>query len=185
MGVGGWGHRIAISLQLSWDWNCDLAVWGSGWCESSHFSSQTGVRWPPSSQPSGVITVCKNSNVVFSPLFPGSDNLARFGGLEDLVNNEADDTWDNKAAHRISAIHFLDADEDDDDEKVRVALSTFPSYSSCWIFAERLSSVHLPVTRLKIQEVPEKIATLGCVYVVLYFFHFRYVMIYKLLNKES
>lgn len=51
----------------------------------------------------------------------GSDNLARCGALESLVNDMADDTWDNKAVNRISAIHFLDEDEDDDDEKVRLA----------------------------------------------------------------
>lgn len=50
----------------------------------------------------------------------GSDNLARCGALESLVNDMADDTWDNKAVNRISAIHFLDEDEDEDDEKVRV-----------------------------------------------------------------
>lgn len=51
----------------------------------------------------------------------GSDNLARCGALESLVNDMADDTWDNKAVNRISAIHFLDDDEDEDDEKVRPA----------------------------------------------------------------
>ncbi|XP_049927787.1 leucine-rich repeat-containing protein 1 [Epinephelus moara] len=47
----------------------------------------------------------------------GSDNLARCGALESLVNEMADDTWDNKAVNRISAIHFLDDDEEDDDDK--------------------------------------------------------------------
>ena len=51
----------------------------------------------------------------------GSDNLARCGALESLVNDVADDTWDSKAMNRISAIHFLDDDEDEDDEKVRPA----------------------------------------------------------------
>lgn len=50
----------------------------------------------------------------------GSDNLARCGALESLVNDMADDTWDNKATNRISAIHFLDDDEEEeDDDKVR------------------------------------------------------------------
>lgn len=57
----------------------------------------------------------------FYEMRAGSDNLARCGALESLVNNTADDTWDNKAVNRISAIHFLDDDEDDDDEKVRLA----------------------------------------------------------------
>lgn len=54
--------------------------------------------------------------------FTGSDNLARCGALESLVNDMADDTWDSKAVNRISAIHFLDDGEDEDDEKVRPAL---------------------------------------------------------------
>lgn len=46
----------------------------------------------------------------------GSDNLARCGALESLVNDMADDTWDNRAMNRISAIRFLE-DDDEDDEK--------------------------------------------------------------------
>eukprot|EP00064_Thunnus_orientalis_P004650 superscaffoldBa00000427_g4662 len=46
-----------------------------------------------------------------------SDNLARCGALESLVNDMADDTWDNKAMNRISAIHFLDDDDEEDDDK--------------------------------------------------------------------
>lgn len=51
-------------------------------------------------------------------MITGSDNLARCGALESLVNDMADDTWDNKAVNRISAIHFLDDDEEEDDDKV-------------------------------------------------------------------
>ncbi|KAI3363131.1 hypothetical protein L3Q82_011784 [Scortum barcoo] len=47
---------------------------------------------------------------------PGSDNLARCGALESLVNDMADDTWDNKAVNRISAIHFLDDDDEEEDD---------------------------------------------------------------------
>uniref|UniRef100_A0A8C5HH88 Disease resistance R13L4/SHOC-2-like LRR domain-containing protein n=1 Tax=Gouania willdenowi TaxID=441366 RepID=A0A8C5HH88_GOUWI len=47
----------------------------------------------------------------------GSDNLARCGALESLVNDATDDTWDNKVTNRISAIHFLDEAEDEDDEQ--------------------------------------------------------------------
>ena len=49
----------------------------------------------------------------------GSDNLARCGALESLVNDVVDDTWDDRAMNRISAIHFLDDNDDEDDEKVR------------------------------------------------------------------
>lgn len=34
------------------------------------------------------------------------------------MNDMADDPWDNKAVNRHSAIHFLDEDYDEDDEKV-------------------------------------------------------------------
>lgn len=51
---------------------------------------------------------------------PGSDKLSRCGALESLVNDMADDTWENKGRNRISAIHFLDDDDDEeDDDKVR------------------------------------------------------------------
>uniref|UniRef100_A0A3Q3IBG7 Disease resistance R13L4/SHOC-2-like LRR domain-containing protein n=1 Tax=Monopterus albus TaxID=43700 RepID=A0A3Q3IBG7_MONAL len=47
----------------------------------------------------------------------GYDKLSRCGALESLVNDVADDTWDNKVTHRISAIHFLDEEEEEDDDK--------------------------------------------------------------------
>ncbi|XP_029691509.1 leucine-rich repeat-containing protein 1 [Takifugu rubripes] len=46
-----------------------------------------------------------------------SESLARCGAVESLVNDMADDTWDSKAVNRHSAIHFLDDDYDEDDEK--------------------------------------------------------------------
>lgn len=77
--------------------------------------------------------------VFFYETCAGSDNLARCGALESLVNDMADDTWDNKAVNRISAIHFLDDDEDDDDEKVRLASwsSKVQTDLSIWIEAVR------------------------------------------------
>lgn len=39
------------------------------------------------------------------------------------MNDTGDDTWDNKATNRISAIHFLDDDEEDDEDTVRPASS--------------------------------------------------------------
>ncbi|KAL0964659.1 hypothetical protein UPYG_G00327170 [Umbra pygmaea] len=55
---------------------------------------------------------------VLLPQLPlGSDNLARCGALESLVNDVAEDTWNDKATNRISAIHFLDEDDEEDDEK--------------------------------------------------------------------
>lgn len=59
-----------------------------------------------------------------------SDNLARCGALESLVNEMADDPWDSKVLNRHSAIHFLDDDYDEDDEKVRLKLSKTPL--GCW-----------------------------------------------------
>uniref|UniRef100_A0AAZ3PK56 Leucine rich repeat containing 1 n=1 Tax=Oncorhynchus tshawytscha TaxID=74940 RepID=A0AAZ3PK56_ONCTS len=63
------------------------------------------------------------------PLEPeskGSDNLARCGALESLVNDMVDDTWGDKAMKRISAIHFLDDDDDEDDEKGRLMRQATP-----------------------------------------------------------
>lgn len=37
-----------------------------------------------------------------------------------------DDTWDSQALNRNSAIHFLDDDYDEDDEKVRLELPKTP-----------------------------------------------------------
>uniref|UniRef100_A0A672LU79 Leucine-rich repeat-containing protein 1-like n=1 Tax=Sinocyclocheilus grahami TaxID=75366 RepID=A0A672LU79_SINGR len=47
----------------------------------------------------------------------GSDNLARCGALESLVESSVlDDTWDDKAPNRMSTIRFMEDDEDEDDE---------------------------------------------------------------------
>lgn len=47
---------------------------------------------------------------------PGSDNLARCGGMESLVNDIANETWDNNGVNRTSVIHFVDGDDVDDDD---------------------------------------------------------------------
>ncbi len=50
----------------------------------------------------------------------GSDNLARCGALESLVESGMlDDTWDDQATNRMSTIRFMEEDDDDDDEEVR------------------------------------------------------------------
>lgn len=50
----------------------------------------------------------------------GSDNLARCGALESLVESSMlDDTWDDKATNRMSTIRFMEDDDDEDDEEVR------------------------------------------------------------------
>uniref|UniRef100_A0A3B3T4T8 Leucine rich repeat containing 1 n=1 Tax=Paramormyrops kingsleyae TaxID=1676925 RepID=A0A3B3T4T8_9TELE len=46
----------------------------------------------------------------------GSDKLARCGALESLVNDIVDDMWDEQAMHRISAIRFVE-DEDEEEEQ--------------------------------------------------------------------
>ena len=55
--------------------------------------------------------------MVFS--LPGavSDNLARYNALASLVNEVAEEGWDDHAPNRISAIHFLEDGEDDDDRE--------------------------------------------------------------------
>uniref|UniRef100_A0A9J7ZYF6 Leucine rich repeat containing 1 n=2 Tax=Cyprinus carpio TaxID=7962 RepID=A0A9J7ZYF6_CYPCA len=48
----------------------------------------------------------------------GSDNLARCGALESLVESSMlDDTWDDKATNRMSTIRFMEDDDDEDDEE--------------------------------------------------------------------
>ncbi|MEE6476605.1 hypothetical protein FKM82_011138 [Ascaphus truei] len=52
----------------------------------------------------------------------GQDNLQRCGAFESLVNDMSDETWNERAINRISAIRFLDdekeeEEEDDDDGK--------------------------------------------------------------------
>lgn len=61
--------------------------------------------------------VCKN-NLCICCL--GSDNLARCGAVESLVESGMlDDTWDDKATNRMSTIRFMEEDDDEDDEEVR------------------------------------------------------------------
>ncbi|XP_051506850.1 leucine-rich repeat-containing protein 1-like isoform X1 [Myxocyprinus asiaticus] len=48
----------------------------------------------------------------------GSDNLARCGALESLVESGAlNDTWDDTATNRMSTIRFMEEDVDEDDEE--------------------------------------------------------------------
>uniref|UniRef100_A0A671LBE1 Leucine-rich repeat-containing protein 1-like n=1 Tax=Sinocyclocheilus anshuiensis TaxID=1608454 RepID=A0A671LBE1_9TELE len=55
---------------------------------------------------------------VLLPQQPCSDNLARCGALESLVESSVlDDTWDDKAPNRMSTIRFMEDDEDEDDEE--------------------------------------------------------------------
>lgn len=54
----------------------------------------------------------------------GSDNLARCGALESLVESGIlDDTWDDKALNRMSTIRFMEDDDDDEDDDVRKKLA--------------------------------------------------------------
>lgn len=66
---------------------------------------------------------CEAEYVLFF-FFILSDNLARFDGLDSLVNGMVDDTWANAVdANRKSTIQFADDEEDDeDDDKVRPAI---------------------------------------------------------------
>ena len=150
--VGGREDCVAVSLWLSWD----LKLWSGSFrlpvmwqlsfleladcreaiittililiCWSIHFNSHSVI-------PSERADVCVNSsnvNCVVSFLYTitGSDNLARCGALESLVNDMADDTWDNKAVNRISAIHFLDNEEEEDDDKVSKTKGKFHYHPS-------------------------------------------------------
>lgn len=52
-----------------------------------------------------------------------TDNLPRCGALESLVNEMSDETWNERAVNRVSAIRFLE-DEKDEEENEMVC---FPS----------------------------------------------------------
>ncbi|XP_071998382.1 leucine-rich repeat-containing protein 1 isoform X2 [Engystomops pustulosus] len=52
----------------------------------------------------------------------GQDNLPRCGAFESLVNDMSDDTWNERAMNRISAIRFLDDEKEDDDDETATLL---------------------------------------------------------------
>uniref|UniRef100_F6RCX3 Leucine rich repeat containing 1 n=1 Tax=Xenopus tropicalis TaxID=8364 RepID=F6RCX3_XENTR len=57
----------------------------------------------------------------------GQDNLPRCGAFESLVNDMSDETWNEKAMNRISAIRFLDdTKEEDDDESATLLRRATP-----------------------------------------------------------
>uniref|UniRef100_A0A671N793 Leucine-rich repeat-containing protein 1-like n=1 Tax=Sinocyclocheilus anshuiensis TaxID=1608454 RepID=A0A671N793_9TELE len=60
---------------------------------------------------------------VLLPQQPCSDNLARCGALESLVEGGMlDDTWDDKTPNRMSTIRFMEDDDDDEDDEERTLL---------------------------------------------------------------
>ncbi|KAM4771847.1 leucine-rich repeat-containing protein 1 isoform 1-T1 [Rhinophrynus dorsalis] len=52
----------------------------------------------------------------------GQDNLPRCGAFESLVNDMSDETWNEKAMNRISAIRFLDDTKEEDDDETATLL---------------------------------------------------------------
>ncbi|XP_034292604.2 leucine-rich repeat-containing protein 1 isoform X1 [Pantherophis guttatus] len=46
------------------------------------------------------------------------DNLPRCGALENLVNEMSDETWNERAVNRVSAIRFLDDEKDEEDNEM-------------------------------------------------------------------
>lgn len=61
-----------------------------------------------------------------------TDNLPRCGALESLVNEMSDETWNERAVNRVSAIRFLE-DEKDEEENEMVC---FPGL---WISSDILT----------------------------------------------
>lgn len=47
-----------------------------------------------------------------------TDNLPRCGALESLVNEMSDETWNERAVHRVSAIRFLEDEKDEEDNEM-------------------------------------------------------------------
>ncbi|XP_074905413.1 leucine-rich repeat-containing protein 1 isoform X1 [Buteo buteo] len=57
------------------------------------------------------------------PSEPGhQDNLPRCGALESLVNEMSDETWNERAVNRVSAIRFLEDEKDEEDNEMRTLL---------------------------------------------------------------
>uniref|UniRef100_A0A8D0BYU3 Leucine rich repeat containing 1 n=1 Tax=Salvator merianae TaxID=96440 RepID=A0A8D0BYU3_SALMN len=57
------------------------------------------------------------------PSEPGcQDNLPRCGALESLVNEMSDETWNERAVHRASAIRFQEDEKDEEDNEMRTLL---------------------------------------------------------------
>ncbi|XP_068793483.1 leucine-rich repeat-containing protein 1 isoform X3 [Struthio camelus] len=53
------------------------------------------------------------------PSEPGcQDNLPRCGALESLVNEMSDETWNERAVNRVSAIRFLEDEKDEEDNEM-------------------------------------------------------------------
>ncbi|XP_025890085.1 leucine-rich repeat-containing protein 1 [Nothoprocta perdicaria] len=53
------------------------------------------------------------------PSEPGcQDNLPRCGALESLVNEVSDETWNERAVNRVSAIRFLEDEKDEEDNEM-------------------------------------------------------------------
>ncbi|XP_017933293.2 leucine-rich repeat-containing protein 1 [Manacus vitellinus] len=50
------------------------------------------------------------------------DNLPRCGALESLVNEMSDETWNERAVNRVSAIRFLEDEKDEEDNEMRTLL---------------------------------------------------------------
>ncbi|RMC17452.1 hypothetical protein DUI87_06034 [Hirundo rustica rustica] len=57
------------------------------------------------------------------PSEPGcQDNLPRCGALESLVNEVSDETWNERAMNRVSAIRFLEDEKDEEENEMRTLL---------------------------------------------------------------
>ncbi|KAF7247003.1 Leucine-rich repeat-containing protein 1 [Varanus komodoensis] len=57
------------------------------------------------------------------PSEPGcQENLPRCGALESLVNEMSDETWNERAVNRVSAIRFLEDEKDEEDNEMRTLL---------------------------------------------------------------
>lgn len=60
------------------------------------------------------------------------DNLPRCGALENLVNEMSDETWNERAVNRVSAIRFLDDEKDEEDNEMVSFLRKQMQNDGCW-----------------------------------------------------
>lgn len=120
-GGGGGFNSCKLATKPGFElWSGRFRLWVVGQFEYLEWRMAEQQSQRPHLDIIQLTTFCGNKPVLsfYRPTSTVSDNLARCGALESLVNDMANDPWDDKAVNRHSAIHFLDDDYDEDDEKV-------------------------------------------------------------------
>lgn len=118
-GAGVYSRKLATKPGFE-PWSGRLRLWVVGQFERLEWRMAEQQSRRPRLDIVQLTASCDSKPVLsfYHPTCAASENLARCGALESLVNDTADNMLDSKAVNRHSAIHFLDDDYDEDDEKV-------------------------------------------------------------------